>query len=486
MHRIQVYPQNIAFEAVNGANLLEVLREQGLSPESPCGGQGTCGKCLVQIDGVWVKACTYTVTSDITVTLKDKADLKILKPQTENASSGEKLAAAFDIGTTCVVCSVLDMESGRVLSCEATANPQSVYGADVVNRIRAALSGNMGVMTQQIRNCMSLLLCAACAGIGCDPTSIQRVAVVGNPAMQQIFSGISPENLVQIPFSPAMIRAETSHCGARLPICSQAELLTVPDISGYVGADTMGCILSTGMFRKEEITLMVDIGTNGEMVLGNRNRLIACATAAGPALEGANIRFGMRACPGAIDHVWLEGEMLRYSTIGGTPAAGICGSGLIDAVAAFLKLGKINYRGRIEPGEERDGDRILPITDEVYLTQEDIRQVQLAKGAIRAGIELMVREMGISLDEIAECNLAGAFGSFINPESACAIGLLSPALVGKIIAVGNAAMDGANLLAANPHMLRLTDILAKNAEYLELAALDDFPKTFAKAMRFEV
>ena len=485
MYKVKILPQNLEILAPAGSNLLEILRNTGLSPDAPCGGQGTCGKCSVTIDGTKVKSCSVTVNSDLSVVLPENHNLDILKSEVNaNEVLPDALAAAFDIGSTSVVCSILDCETCTVLASEASANPQSGWGADVVSRIRAALSGNMESMTAAIRNCMTILLIAACRKIGVNPDKLQRVAVVGNPAMQQLFLGIQPSNLVEIPFSPALLKSDIRPCGDLLPICAQADLLTVPDISGYVGADTMGCILASEMYRWEEMTLMVDIGTNGEMVLGNQHRMIACATAAGPALEGANIRFGMRACPGAIDHVWLEDGAIRFSTIGHCPPIGICGSGLIDAVAAFLDLGKLNDRGRIAPGWEIDGQRVLYLTEDIYLTQEDIRQVQLAKGAIRAGIELMTREMGISLDDIDRCLLAGAFGSFISPENACKIGLLPPALLSKIRVIGNAAAEGANLIAANPRMLRLTDILAKNTEYLELAALGEFPKAFAKAMRF--
>lgn len=488
MYKITILPRNMEIYAPGGSNLLEILREHHLSPDAPCGGQGTCGKCNVRIDDQVRRACSVTVDRDMIVELPASGALQILKtvPEGEKITEEIRPVAAFDIGTTSVVCSVVDELTGRVLAGEAAANPQAVYGADVVTRIRSALSGEMDAMTESVRNCMSLLLASACCKAGVLPDRISRVAVVGNPAMQQLFLGISPENLVEIPFSPVLRQAEIVPCGEILPICAEAQLLTVPDIYGYVGADTMGCILAAEIYRREGMTLLVDIGTNGEMVLGNRDRMIACATAAGPALEGANIRFGMRACPGAIDHVWLENGRIRYSTIGGESPRGICGSGLIDAVAAFLELGKINARGRIEPGIELDNQRILPITEEIYLTQEDIRQVQLAKGAIRGGIELMAREMGVALSQIEECMLAGAFGSFLNPESACKIGLLPPALLPKIKAVGNAAAEGANLLAANPEMLRLTDILAKRTEYLELASLGEFPKAFARGMRFEI
>ncbi len=486
MYTITVLPGNLSLSAAPGAGLLDILRENDLAPESPCGGQGTCGKCRVMIQGEWVRACAVTVESDLTVTLPHRDSLLVMKTEADSSAANplSPVAAVFDIGTTSVVCNLIRCDNASVLVSEGSSNPQSSFGADVVSRIRAALAGNLTAMTEQIRNCMTLLLSSACRKAQIKPDRIQRVVVVGNPAMQQLFLGISPENLSQIPFRPVLTHGYVQSCGQVIPLCSDAELITVPDISGYVGADTMGCILASRLYRSEEMTLIVDIGTNGEMVMGNRNRMIACATAAGPALEGANIHFGMRACPGAIDHVWLENGEIRFSTIGGREAAGICGSGLIDTVAIFLELGKINARGRIAPECEVDGERRLYINSDIYLTQEDVRQVQLAKGAIRAGIELMARELCISFEAIGKCLLAGAFGSFIDPASACKIGLLPLSLLPRIRAVGNAAVEGAGLIAANPGMLRLTDALVRSTEYLELASLGEFPKAFAEAMRF--
>ena len=237
--------------------------------------------------------------------------------------------------------------------------------------------------------------------------------------------------------------------------------------------------MATKLYEDDALTLLVDIGTNGEIVLGNRDGMIACATAAGPALEGANIQFGMRAAEGAIDHVWTEAGKILCSVIGGREAKGICGSGLVDAVAVGLRLGLINKRGRI-----LSDDHILPLTDKIYLTQEDIRQVQLAKGAIYAGITLLAKQLGVEIEEIQKVQLAGAFGSFLNPENACRIGLLPEALLQKIEAVGNAALSGAKMLACNKKLLPFTRNLVERTGFLELAGLPSFPRTFAKAMLF--
>jgi uncharacterized 2Fe-2S/4Fe-4S cluster protein (DUF4445 family) len=237
--------------------------------------------------------------------------------------------------------------------------------------------------------------------------------------------------------------------------------------------------MASGMDRREETALLVDIGTNGEMVMGNYSRMAACSTAAGPALEGAGIRFGMPGRPGAIDHVWLEDGNVKYSVIGGAEAVGICGSGIVDAVAAALELGLLNKRGKI-----LREDRIIPLTDQVFLTQEDIRQVQLAKGAIAAGIDLLAEHLGIELKDIQHVYLAGAFGTYMNAASACRMGLLQPVLLDKVTAIGNAAGSGAQLLATDKTAPGCAENLAQSVEFVELAALPRFSRCFAKNMEF--
>lgn len=482
-HKILVLPQNRHFSVPDGKNLLTALRDAGIFPDAPCNGNGTCGKCSVFLDGTKVLACQTQVTRDLTVALPQDDDLQVLSSGVaacaalDPAQTGALLA--FDIGTTSVVCYLLDGSTGREIAKSSMVNPQTAFGADVISRIQAACKGALTPLTGQIREGMTSLIRQVCRDAKMKPQQIGVVSVVGNPAMQQLFLGISPENLAGVPFAPVLTEAKIVDCSDILPICDQAKLLIVPDISGYIGADTLGCVLATKIYKKEETTLLVDIGTNGEMVLGNRNRMIACSTAAGPALEGANIRFGMRGAEGAIDHVWLEADQFRFSVIGGGPAKGICGSGLIDAIAVALKLGLLNKRGRIQTP-----DRLFRLTEGIYLTQEDIRQVQLAKGAICAGITLMAQQLGIAIEDIQQVQLAGAFGTFLDPSNACRIGLLPPQLQGKIEAVGNAAGSGAKMLACDKKLLQTAQELTKKIEFLELASLPNFPITFARAMNF--
>ena len=482
-HRVTLMPEKRVILAPHGTNLLHLLRKHGAAPDAPCGGNGTCGKCRVWVDSEEVSACKTEINRDITVTLPTQNVLDILKTgvgktgKLDSSRPGHLLAV--DIGTTTVVCYLLSGETGAELAAAGAANPQIAYGADVISRIQTALSGNMEVLTDSIRKCVVDLIQKVCNKAGIAPEQIGVVSVVGNPAMQQLFMGIRPQNLATIPFDPVLTEAKAEPCGKYLPVCPNALLLTVPDISGYVGADTLGCVLATDLSQSEEMKLLVDIGTNGELVLGNKDHLIACATAAGPALEGAHIQFGMRGCDGAIDHVWLEDGKIQYSVIGNGKATGICGSGIIDAIAVALELGLLNKRGRILNEEQ-----IIQLTEDIYLNQEDIRQVQMSKGAIHAGICLMARAFHIELRDIRQVLLAGAFGSHLNPENACRIGLLPSELAGRITAVGNAAGTGAKILARDKSALTASQILAKQIEFLELASLPEFPRTFAKSMNF--
>lgn len=483
MPRLHIEPQNVDCFVLQGANLMSALQDGHVFLDAPCGGDGKCGKCKVLIDGQEVLACQVTVNADMTVTIPDKTSLNVLQTgivvEQKMDPMKDGFLLAFDIGTTSVVCFLLDEKNGAELAKSSMLNPQTAFGADVISRIQAALRGELGRENKIIRDGMTLLIEQVCDTANIDPAQIGVVSVVGNPAMQQLFLGITPENLAGVPFDPVLTEAKTIPCSDILPVCANAELLIIPDISGYIGADTMGCVLSTELYKKEEITLMVDIGTNGEMVLGNKNRMIACSTAAGPALEGANIQFGMRGTEGAIDHVWLENGEVRRSVIGGGKPEGICGSGLIDAIAVGLEMGLLNKRGRIQ-----NEDHIFHLTETIYLTQDDIRQVQLAKGAIYAGIFLMAKQLGLEIQDIQKVQLAGAFGNYLIPKSACRIGLLPEELLERIEPIGNAAGSGAKMLACDRKLLPQTQELTNKIEFLDLASLPEFSRTFAKSMSF--
>ena len=483
MPAITVQPHNKILTAFPGDTLHSLLSRHGMLREAPCGGQGTCGKCIVIVDGEKVLASRTAADRDMTVFLPSGVSDQVLTDAAVSCDiSGTKGAGyrlAVDLGTTTLAASLMNGETGKERCSLGMLNPQSGYGADVVSRLRHARNGCADMLKDAVRSGVDALVQELCIMADISPQEIEAVSVVGNPAMQQLFFDIPTDNLTCIPFAAVLTAAEWKAAAEYIPSCTNARLQIVPDISAYVGADTVACMLATDMDRSDALTLLVDIGTNGEIVLGNRNRLLSCSTAAGPALEGANIRFGMRARSGAISRVMASEDGFTCSVIGGGEAEGICGSGLIDAVAAALDMGLLNERGKIRCSEGK-----IDLTGRVYLTQEDIREVQMAKGAVAAGIELLADQMGVRLDEIERVYLAGAFGSFLNSASACRIGLLPPVLEHKITAVGNAALAGAKLMACDSAQLARSQAVSERTESISLAELPEFARCYARNMRF--
>lgn len=491
---ITLVPDGTSFSVPSGTSLLEALRNAGHAPEAACGGNGTCGKCRVTANGISVLACRMSVDTDLTVSLPEPsgAGTIVLEEGVSGARSADMHPlkdgplVAIDIGTTTVVVFLLDGATGVELARDGFLNPQRPFGADVISRLQAAKNGHREELTSSIRDALDQCIRMLCRTVGISPADIGVVSLVGNPAMQQLFLGIPTDNLTAVPFAPVLTEARTVPARETLPACTNADLLVVPDIGGYIGADIVAGVLATNLDQTEHNVLLIDIGTNGEMVLSAGGRMVSCSTAAGPALEGAKIRFGMRGAPGAIDHVSVTDDgALACHVIGSGPAEGICGSGLIDAVAAALNERLINKRGRIQDPSERDGERFIPLADPVYLTQTDIREVMLAKGAIAAGVVLMTRHLGLELNDIDEVLLAGAFGSFMDPDSACRIGLIPTELQGRIRAVGNTAGAGAKQMACSEAVFRHTQDLLDRIEFLELANLPDFMSCFAKNMNFK-
>ncbi|MCD8335958.1 MAG: ASKHA domain-containing protein [Lachnospiraceae bacterium] len=400
--------------------------------------------------------------------------------------------AAFDIGTTTVAGYLLDAKDGRTLAVESRLNPQVQYGADVIMRANYALEHGTEILSMCIREAVNEMLQILAKKASVCTEDIFQVSVVGNTCMHHLFLGISPASLVHAPYTPA-INARLTLCAADYGLCvhSNAQLLMLPVIAGYVGADTCACLMATRPDQEDNITLLLDIGTNGEMVLGNRKRLVACSTAAGPAFEGAKITCGMRGVAGAVDHVFYEKGNWRYTTIGDEPAVGLCGSGLIDLVACLLRAGLIDENGRLESGQADSHTFVLvPPEDSgngqgVYLTRKDVGEVQLAKAAIAAGIQLLMEELQITEDDITEVRVAGAFGNYMNPASVGEIGMFPHSLAGRVRSIGNAAGEGAKLALLSLEELKMSETLARSTDFIELAALPEFQDCFVEQLGFE-
>ena len=419
------------------------------------------------------------------------------------------LGIAFDIGTTTVVGYLMDLESGEQLAFSSRLNPQTRYGDDVVSRIDYASRAEGGLATLQgiIIEALNEIIADTTAAAAVDAQDILAMTVVGNTTMQHLFLGINPEALATAPYVPVVVDAvclRASELG--IAIYPQAHVWALPNIAGWVGADTVGVLLATGIWQQDELALAIDIGTNGEMAMGSRDRLIACSTAAGPAFEGAHLSCGMRAAAGAIDRVVIN-ERVIWHTIGEVPPRGICGSGLVDVVAELLKAGVVNETGLIvEPQTLASGgrptlaeriaqngrQRAFRLVGEeegasnrtLWVTQRDVRELQLAKGAIRAGIETLIKELGITHDKVRRVYLAGAFGNYIRPESALGLGLLPRFPNAEIVPVGNAAGVGAKMALLSHTARQRASELRASVEYLELSGRPDFQEMFAEAMVF--
>jgi uncharacterized 2Fe-2S/4Fe-4S cluster protein (DUF4445 family) len=419
------------------------------------------------------------------------------------------LGVAFDIGTTTIVGYLLDLETGQELGVSSLLNPQTRHGDDVVSRIDYGTQNADGLQSLQalVVGAMNQIIADVLREAGRAAEAIVAITVVGNTTMQHLLLGIDPAALALAPYVPVVVQPTSLQAAELdLEIEPEAQVWVAPNIAGWVGGDTVGVILSTGMFQQDELALAIDIGTNGEMALGSRERLVTCSTAAGPAFEGAHLSCGMRAASGAIDVVTMN-DAVEWHAIEDRPPRGICGSGLVDVIAGLLQTGVLDVTGMMQEAEtlRTNGHRELAgrIVEEgrwrafelveaahaaggrpVRVTQRDVRELQLAKGAIRAGIEILLKELGVGPEAVEKVYLAGAFGNYIRPESALAIGLLPHFPNAEIVPVGNAAGSGARMALLSRRARADAATFPTRVEYLELSGRADFQEHFAEAMLF--
>ena len=408
---------------------------------------------------------------------------------------GERaLGAGVDIGTTTVVCYLVDLASGERLGARSALNAQRVFGADVISRIAAASEGEAGLesLRSAIAGQLAGLMERLVLDQGARTEDLASIVVAGNTTMLHLLSGVPPDAIARAPFIPAFLRRrETRAAELGLVGHRACTAILLPGVSGYVGADIVSGMSAVGMAETAGPSLFLDLGTNGEIALGGPDGILCCATAAGPAFEGAGIEMGSAGVDGAIDAVWIEDGEIRCTTIGGADAAGICGSGLVDAIAAFLDCGLVDDTGRVLDADEAgalppaiaaaregEGNAVRIYLDRaagVYLSQADIRAAQLAKAAVAAGI---------AMDDIVRLWLAGGFGSFIDLRSASRIGLLPRALREKVIVAGNTAGAGAVAACLSRSRLEECDRLRSLCSYLELSSRPDFNDYFIENMMF--
>lgn len=479
-------------ETVNihqGQSLLGILRNEGYDIYAPCGGKGTCGKCTVTVVGEGeVISCRYYPEKDTEVVLPGEYESNILVHQTDfledipfkqkalSNPSSYVYGVAIDIGTTTIVFYFVNLVTGQVEKISSVLNPQRQYGADVITRINYCQEHENGISELQasVTGVINKELVNFIRKKDLEQECIEKIVVAGNTTMLHLLLGQNPLSIALAPFTPKFTDKQICRGSeTALKINPVGEIITLPCQTAYVGADIIAGLAALKPLYKTY--LFLDIGTNGEMALMKDGRIFTCATAAGPAFEGANISFGMAAVTGAISHFTDPEE---FFVIGDSEPSGICGSGIVDIVAWMLRNGFIDETGLLKK------PFMIGSKNNISVNQHDIREIQLAKSAIYSGIKILMKVTDSSFNDIEALYLAGGFGNYINIDSALEIGLLPNEMKGRIYPVGNSAGIGAlQYLKSDEFDKRLYKLLA-NSEYIELSDYDEFITEFAMNMNF--
>jgi len=500
---IELLPLGAVIQVEQGTPLQDVLFAHGV--EFPCGGRGRCKGCKIKVlagampiveaerqrltepelAAGWRLACCGRAESNLRLELA-QWEATILADETVFAFTPQSgLGVAIDLGTTTVVAQLVDLNTGRILAVRMALNEQARHGADIMSRVEFAVSESgqaelAQIIRRQLGGLIEDMLASARSADGATAQApLKLVAVVGNTVMHHLFCGVNVEPLSHYPFEPeAAGLQQFSARNLGWQLADDPQVYFLPCLGGFVGSDILAGVLATRLHESEALVALMDLGTNGEIVVGNRDRMLCASTAAGPAFEGARISMGMRAATGAISEVKVVEGRMQCHVLGQGPPRGICGSGLVDAVAAALDLGLVRPNGRLATGDT------LPLLPPVELNQWDVRELQLAKGAIAAGLQLLLDNWGASLADLQCIHLAGAFGNYINHASARRIGLLNfPS--DKIRPAGNTALLGAKLA--------LFDLPQRHGEYpdilsrirhLSLHADPNFQESYVTEMTF--
>lgn len=482
--------------------LLDVLRKNDIFINATCGGNGTCGKCKVRIidnipdvnktevnflteeeikDGVRL-ACLHKPKNGMVIEVDNKREYNIvadfnLKNLAKKSNYGFRYAVAIDIGTTTVVVVLIDMYTSKVISIESFVNPQQKYGADVISRINYFAESDSEVQTDVIKKYINNSINKCCAKSQIDINQIEKIVISGNTTMQYLFQGFDPFELSVAPFNASKKQKHRYNYEDIFNSKIDCEVIVLPSISAYIGADIVSGMfyLKDDMFKHKSI--LIDLGTNGEIVLFDGENIYCASTAAGPALEGASIKDGVGGVEGAISNFQIKNNISSFSTIGDVTPIGICGSGIIDIMAELLKNEYVDVSGRFEKGE-------FKITNNISFYQKDIREVQLAKSAIRSGIEVLLNEANLKEEEIEYVYIAGGFGKHINIEKAAIIGIISKKWLGKTKVIGNSSLGGAIHYLFDKDADIKIDKLIDDCIYIELSLDERFNKYFIENIGF--
>ena len=441
---------------------------------------------------------------DVTAVVSDDLLIAIEPGDT----TGRRFAIAFDLGTTTVVATLLDLETGQPAAVRSMLNRQQPFGADVISRISATMldDGALDALTARAQETLAELTAEVCTEAGVDPQEVYEVTICGNVTMTQLVLGIDPEPLSMAPFVVAAHELPpVTAADIGVTVHPRAGAYTFPSIGAYVGGDIVAGMLATGLARDKRLRLFIDVGTNSEIALGNQDGVVATAAPAGPAFEAAQIRCGMRAADGAIEGVRILDGALKLEVIGDVEPVGMCGSGLVDAVSELVVAGLLDHSGRFVDDETAArvcpglADRLTYIdkmrvfilhprgddpAEGVSLSQRDVRELQFAKASIATGWHILLQELGIGPEEISQVLLAGSFGAFLSPASAVRIGLVPRMALPRIVSAGNVAGEGAKIAALSRRERAEAHTLVRDVRYVELSGRSDFNDAFIDQLAF--
>ena len=544
---ITLTPGDRTVPCLPGESLLSALTRGGIAVDGPCGGAGTCGKCKVavlsssassppvpgnerallsdgELAGPWRLACRTIPAGDLTVGLPG-ADCQGESRFHENRSHDEKENApgkrvffgpapkigadcglAVDIGTTVVDMDLVDLETGTVLAERSALNPQMRFGMDVLSRISCAMArpGSVGEMQRAISGLLDTMAEDLCRDVGKALSSVRFAAVAANCVMLHLFLGVNPAPLGAFPFTPVFVQGRglsAAEAGLRA-VAADAEIYCLPSASAFIGADIVAGVHVSDLRRQKGSVLFIDIGTNGEVVLSLDGKLVSCSCAAGPALEGMNIRCGMRAAPGAVEDVFIDDAAgtARLKVVGGAPPIGICGSGILAAIREMLHSGllrpdgSLTEKGELPPerrnlaalyaAEDERSAGAVRLAEKIVVTQKDIRQVQLAKGALLSGVLALLNHAGLKTRDLGRVLVAGRFGEHLPAESLTKCGILPAGIDGKIEYLGNSSKGGARAALMSRRARGEMETLAREIEYLDLGSAPEYGELFMRCLEF--
>jgi uncharacterized 2Fe-2S/4Fe-4S cluster protein (DUF4445 family) len=512
-----------------GTTLRAAAALAGVVLPAPCGGLGVCGGCAVHVSGDMQPPCADEVlllstearASGVRIACRARvrgsatvlplravppAEMRIVEsgdlrevsvePPERRALFGPEplLGAAVDVGTTTVVVALVDLRTGETLGTASALNPQHPFGYDVMSRISHAAARGVDTLREPVVGAIEDLTLSLLEDAGLGADHLREIAIAGNTTMLHLLLGFDPAPLGAAPYAPVLLDA-VDRPAAELGFSrlGTAGAYVLPGISAFLGADITAGLLATRLAERDSPTMLIDLGTNGEMVFRLHDRLIGASTAAGPALEGASIEYGMRAETGAIERVSLADSALVLETIGGAPAVGLCGSGLIDLIGVLLETGVVDHSGLMHDDAAhplarrvtiRDGVRVFAVAEDVYLTQRDVRQVQLASAAVATGIGLLLESASVEPDDVTELIIAGGFGLHVHGRALARMGMVPAGWHDRISYAGNTAIAGTTRALLDRGQRRLADAIARHVETVDLAAHPEFQARFIGALEF--